>query len=261
MIKRIVMLILLTGLTLYAAEIDTSSYTYDHGAIIRFDQNRKQICLVFTGGDFAQGGSVILKTLKKHQIQGAFFFTGDFYRNPEFAKTIKELRKAGHYLGPHSDQHLLYAPWDNRDSLLVTREQFNQDLSDNFKEMARFGIDKSQASYFLPPFEWFNDTIAQWTRELGLTLINFTPGTSSNQDWTIPELTRQYITSDTIYQRILDYEEKSPTGLNGFFLLTHIGADPRRPDMFYHRLDKLIKELKNRGYSFVPLSRAIPIKP
>jgi endoglucanase len=34
----------------------------------------------------------------------------------------------GHYVGPHSDGHLLYIPWENRDTLLVTKEQFNDDL-------------------------------------------------------------------------------------------------------------------------------------
>lgn len=261
-IRKLLIFFLLLTLTSWADQkIDTSRYTYDHGAIIRFDQRSKKICMVFTGGDFACGGKMILKTLKKHKINGAFFFTGDFYRRPEFAETIHKLHKAGHYLGAHSNKHLLYAPWENRDSVLVSKEQFTQDLLDNYKEMARFGVKQSDAPYFLPPFEWFNDSITQWTNDLGLTLVNFSPGTSSNQDWTIPELARQYITTDSIYQRVMDFEQNSPNGLNGFMLLTHIGADPRRPDMFYHKLDNLIRDLKKRGYSFIPLSLAIPLHP
>jgi endoglucanase len=47
------------------------------------------------------------------------------------------------------------------------------------------------ASIFMPPFEWYNDSIAFWSRQYGLQLVNFTPGTSSNQDWTYPGLGHQ----------------------------------------------------------------------
>ena len=56
----------------------------DHGAIIRGNTNRKQIALVFTADEFADGGKIILTTLQKHNIKGSFFFTGRFYRNPAF---------------------------------------------------------------------------------------------------------------------------------------------------------------------------------
>src|SRR3546814_970846 len=69
----------------------------------------------------------------------------------------------GHYLGSHSDKHLLYCDWANRDSLLVTRAEFERDLADSYDALAAFGVNKEQARYFLPPYEWYNDTIASWT--------------------------------------------------------------------------------------------------
>ena len=33
-----------------------------------------------------------------------------------------------------------------------------------------------EAYLFLPPYEWYNQTISNWAKELGLTLINYTPG-------------------------------------------------------------------------------------
>jgi peptidoglycan/xylan/chitin deacetylase (PgdA/CDA1 family) len=123
--------------------------------------------------------------------------------------------------------------------------------------MKRFGIAKSAAPYFMPPYEWYNDSISGWAKDLGLVLINYTSGTYSNADWTHPELGKQYISSDTIYTRILRYESQSPHGLNGFLLLTHIGTDPRRTDKFYNRLDGFITELKRRGYRFAQLRETI----
>ena len=164
---------------------------------------------------------------------------------------IKQLRRDGHYFGAHSDKHLLYCDWARRDSLLVTRDDFERDLNDNYKAMKSFGIEKKDAPFFLPPFEWYNSMIASWTRDQGLQLINFSPGTRSAADYTFPEMNERYLSSEKIYQSIIDYERKDPHGLNGFILLIHIGTDPRRMDKFYDKIDELIDELRAKGYRFV----------
>jgi endoglucanase len=229
-------------------ELDRRYIISDQGAIVRMDTTRKDIFLVFTAHDFAEGFPVVFKVLLKHGIKASFFFTGDFYRNPEFLEVINTLRQDGHYLGAHSDKHLLYCTWEKRDSLLVTKEAFERDVMNNYAEMERFGIMKDEAHYFMPPYEWYNQRIADWTTGLGLKLINFTGGTSSNQDWTYPELGPTYISSDTIFQRITRYEARN--GMKGFILLSHIGTDPRRKDKFYNRLDELVTYLLMKGYSF-----------
>jgi peptidoglycan/xylan/chitin deacetylase (PgdA/CDA1 family) len=159
------------------------------------------------------------------------------------------LKKNEHYLGAHSDQHLLYCAWEKRDSLLVSKNEFTIDLQKNYAELAKFGVKKEHTRYFLPPYEWYNDTIAKWTSELGLRLINFTLGTRSTADYTWPEL-KNYRSSEEIYKSIMDFEKGRPSGLNGFILLIHIGTDPRRTDKFYHRLPELLTTLRKEGYSF-----------
>ena len=81
-------------------------------------------------------------------------------------------------------------------------------------------------------------------------LINHTPGTLSHADYTIPN-DKNYRSSDVIYKSIIDYENKSPSGLNGFILLMHIGTDPKRTDKFYNRLPQMIDWLKKKGYKMV----------
>ncbi len=233
------------------------NYKYDNGAIIRTDTTKKEIHLVFTGHEFADGLETVRNVLNKHHIKGSFFFTGDFYRNPKFKKIITQLKKDGDYLGGHSNKHLLYASWTNRDSTLVTKEEFVNDLKANYEAMKKFGIDKKDAQIFLPPFEWHNNEINNWCKEIGLTLVNFTPGSYSNADWTYPGLGKQYLSSDTIFQRILNYEKKDPNGLNGFILLTHPGTDPRRLDKFYNKLDELITLLEKKGYKFTLLNEVL----
>lgn len=225
--------------------------TDPHGAVVRMDTTTKCIYLVFTAHDFAEGFPNVREVLVTHDIQASFFFTGDFYRNIQYKGLIDTLLLEGHYLGAHSDKHLLYCDWGKRDSLLVTKDEFTADVLNNYQEMQRFGISKEDAMYYMPPYEWYNLQISEWTRDLGLILFNFSGGTSSNQDWTYPELGTAYISSDSIYHRILRYESKY--GMNGFILLTHIGTDPRRTDKFYYRFNELIEFLLTEGYSFCRL--------
>ena len=233
-------------------------FVCDHGGIVRGDISVRRMSLVFTGGSFGDGGDHIRRVLRDEGVKAGFFFTGDFYRTPEFAATIRGLVEDGHYLGPHSDRHLLYCPWDDREKTLVSREEFRADIEANFREMARFGIARRNGHLFIPPYEWYNRDIAAWSREAGLRLFNFTPGTSSNADYTTPAMPA-YLSSQAIYDRILAYEKKDPAGLNGFILLVHIGTDPERTDKFYLRLGDLIRELISRGYDLVRIDELLHI--
>ncbi len=228
-----------------------------YGGIIRGDTAAKKIALVFTGDEFGDGGNYITKVLQQQNIHASFFLTGNFYRNPKFKSIIKKLKENGNYLGSHSDKHLLYCDWEKRDSLLVTHQQFSEDLQNAYHSLRQWGIDKNNAHYFLPPYEWYNDSIAKWTQQMGLQLVNFSEGTRSNADYTYPEMGDKYVSSDTIIISILQYEQKSINGLNGFILLSHIGTDPRRTDKFYHRLPALIEELKIRGYHFLKVNELL----
>ena len=236
---------LLAAMESEASGTTKEKFKKDHGAIIRGNEDKKEIALVFTGDSFDDGSEFILETLRKEKIKASFFFTGNYYRNPAYKTGIVDLQKQQHYLGAHSDKHLLYCDWTNRDSLLVTREQFTQDLKANYAAMKDVGI-SGVARFFLPPFEWYNDSIALWAHENGVELINFSPGTISHADYTTPEM-KNYRSSEMIMKSIIDEGDD----LNGFILLLHIGTDPGRTDKFYRRLPELIHFLKEKKYQFV----------
>lgn len=224
------------------------------GGVIKGDASIKHICLVFTGHEFADGAQIINEVLERNKVKGTFFLTGDFYRI--YPKITKSLQDGGHYLGPHSDKHLLYADWQNRDSTLVSKSAFEKDLKDNYLAMKESGLKIESPHYFMPPYEWYNLEISNWAKAMGVQIVNFTPGTSSNADYTTPDM-NNYRSSETIYNNILKYEEVH--GLNGFLLLIHIGTDPKRTDKLYNRLDDLIKELCSRGYKFKRIDELIPL--
>ena len=239
------------------SQSNTNNFTTVHGAIVRTDTSKKQINLVFTGHEFADGYNTISAVLSKHGIKASFFFTGDFYRNEKYQQLIKTLIDEGHYLGAHSDKHLLYASWEDRDSTLVNKDEFNKDVRMNYKEMSKFGISKEDANIYLPPFELYNQQICDWCKEIGLILVCHSSGTNSNQDWSYPELGNKYFSTQKIIDNIFNYESNQTNGLNGFILLMHIGTDERRTDKLCNRLDELINELKRRGYIFTLLTDSI----
>ena len=232
------------------------SLSYNRGGIVRGDSTKKNISIVFTGHEFAEGGDFIASTLQQQGIKASFFFTGSFYKNAANKKVIDRLLTGRNFLGNHSDKHLLYCDWKNRDSLLVTKSEFLGDLFPLTETLGYLAKKIEQPNYkpafikyFLPPYEWYNDSISTWCKEAGIQLISYTPGTLSHADYTTTK-DKNYRSSETIYNSIVNYERAKPAGLNGFILLMHIGAGPGRTDKFYYRLPGLIRYLKQKGYQF-----------
>lgn len=213
--------------------------------IVRGNPDQRQLALVFTADEWFDGFDNILRSLEKQDVKAGFFLTGRLYRNPGAHDLIRKAWQSGHYLGPHSDMHLLYNDWVRRDSLLVTRDSMQRDLQQNLQAMKKLGIDHHR-KLFIPPYEWWNQTVAGWCLDMGWQVISFTPGTFTNADYTTPDMGTAYRSSDTLIHRLL--RKDSSEGLNGTILLIHIGTDPRRTDKLYTRLPELLTLLKGRGY-------------
>lgn len=242
-------LLALLPLLLQAA---TDGCVWHAGGIVRGDTVRKRVALVFTADSWGDGEDDICKTLKSERVKASFFFTGRFCeRHPE---TVVRLRRAHHYVGTHGYAHLLYCDFGRPDSLLVTQAQFQDDIRKGYAALAQAGIKRSKTKYFIPPYEHYNAQISRWAQQMGLQIVNFTAGSGSNADYTIPSM-KSYRDSRTILKNILDYEARH--GLNGHFLLMHFGTHPERTDKFYRLLPELIRSLKERGYKFVKVNKMV----
>jgi endoglucanase len=166
------------------------------------------------------------------------------------------LQKDGHYLGPHSDKHLLYCDWNKRDSLFVTEDSFEIDLKNNIAAMKALSVAPS-GNLFIPPYEWWNDSVANWCNKRNIQLFSFTPGTRTNADYTWPGLGKAYMSSDDIIKSVEAFHRRTATGLNGCILLIHAGTDPRRMDKLYDRLDELLTFLLKNGYAVERIDKMI----
>ena len=233
--------------------------TVREGAIIRGATDARRLALVFTGHEFAEGGPHILELLAVRRAKASFFLTGDFLANPDFAPLVERMVREGHYVGAHSDKHLLYCTWDAARRTRVSRAAFRADLEANYAKLSRFGVSRAAAPCFLPPYEHFNAEIAGWTRELGLTLVNYTPGTRSAADYTL-ERDTNFVSSQAIVDSIVRREREDPHGLNGFLLLLHLGAGPGRTDKLQARLRELLDWLGAGGYELVRVDALLGLK-
>ena len=224
------------------AEIWGQNLQDTHGAFMRSDTSTAKVYLCFTGHDFDEGFDHVIAVLRTEKIRASFFLTGDFIRS--HAVLMRSLIQDGHYIGAHSNKHLLYCDWTKRDSLLYSPEEIRKDISDNLKSLEEFGL---KPKYFMPPYEWYNKKVVEIAAEMGQTVVNFTPGTRSNADYTSPEM-KNYMSSDVIMKSI--YKYLSSKNMNGFHLLIHPGTSTKRKDKFYLHLEKLIDYLQENNYQF-----------
>lgn len=250
------LIILLLMITACNSEKEKRYIRDRFGAVTGFSETGKTLYLFFSAHDHFEGMETVLGTLEKSGVKASFFLTGECLREQAREETIRKIVDQGHYLGPHSDAHLLYVPWDvgpDRDSLLVTRDEFEKDLRRNLEALKPFVRDPENVRWFLPPYEWYNTEIVEWSVEMGLEVVNFTSGIGTNADYTTPGMPN-YRTTEEIITRLWEYEDVH--GLNGKILLIHPGVGPERPDPLYERLFEVIFLLKEKGYEFKRLKKA-----
>ena len=217
------------------------------GAVVRRNPEEKVVYLMFSADSMFQGGETVLNALKKHKAQASFFLTGNCVRMQEHKALVQRIIKEGHYVGPHSDKHLLYSPWEDRSVSLVSPDSLRRDLLRNVEALAAVGVPAAAQTWYLPPYEYYNDEAVKISENVGLKVLNLTPGSLTNSDYTDPSM-RGYRPSQQLFDHVLQMDEKGQ--LSGALLLIHPGVVDSRPDKFYDRLDELMTALKKRGYRF-----------
>ena len=234
------------------------AFQLDAGSIRRASSAKKQLALLFTADEYVDGAEQIRKTLETRNLHAAFFLTGQALASEGMRRWTRQTTAEGHYVGPHSHGHLLYAPWDNREKSLVSRARFQADLYRNLAELKELGARWGEPIYFVPPFEWHNAAHAAWAKDLGCQLINFTPGSGSHRDFA-PEDHQAYVATDELIRDVLRHEETATTGLNGHLLLFHLGA--ARKDKVYVKLGGLIDRLIAQDYEIIRVDELLARQP
>lgn len=218
-----------------------------YGTVVRRSGVGKTVYFVFTADSAFEGAPIILDALKKHNAKGSFFLTGNCLRMSEHEGVIRRIIADGHYIGGHSDRHLLYADWDTVRTNRVTSDSLIRDLRANYVELERFGITKESAPYFLPPYEWYHAENVNAIREFGVIPVNFSSRLRTSDDYTTPDMTN-YRSSQELVDQLFRYEAEHT--LDGAIILIHPGTSPLRTDKLYLHFDDILQRLTTLGYTF-----------
>jgi peptidoglycan/xylan/chitin deacetylase (PgdA/CDA1 family) len=240
------------GLTWYFAQLEGKPCPVAkdrYGSIVRVHPEQKVIYLCFTADTNFNGAETILRTLKKQKVKGNFFLTGNCLRHAPNQDVIRRIVQDGHYVGGHSDGHVLYCDWGAGRPNLMCADSIITDLKANYAELAKAGVSREDASWFLPPYEHYNDFSVGILEGMGLHVVNYTPGIGTPADYTTPDM-KSYRTAQTLIDGLWQFEKEQ--GLSGALLLIHPGIHADRPERerLYNRLDEIIRYLKRKGYTF-----------
>ena len=219
-----------------------------HGCAVRIDEQSRVIWPVFSADSAFEGAPAALDALNARGIKASFFFTGNFLRDPANGPVIRRIISEGHYVGPHSDGHLLYADWDRDRTPLVASDSLIADMRHNLEALDSFGVDTAAVKILLPPFEWIEGSqTATLQKAFGLKVINPTPGLEIYRDYTTPDMP-YYWSSRRILDQLYRFEREHT--MNGVVLIVHLGTHPMRTDKFYRHLPAVLDSLSALGYSF-----------
>ncbi|MGG2937112.1 polysaccharide deacetylase family protein [Bacillus pacificus] len=189
-------------------------------------EGKKVISLTYDAGDSADKTEEILNILKKHGIQTTMFLTGVWVEKyPELAKRIIS---DGHEVANHSYSHpdLTKLPYED------IIEELNKTTSCFEKVLGTRGI-----ALFRPPFGTWNRDVLKAVGELGI------PYTIH---WSIDTIDWKEPPSEAIVTRIMNRVKERD------IVLFHLNGKPTAV-----ATDKVITELKRKGYQIVKVSEML----
>ena len=237
-------------------QIHEPVFVYDESGIVRrVNPDEKNVYLVFTAhysendsGYFENFDGImpVLNTLKEKDVKASFFPTGVCFAQPQYEESIRRIIDEGHYLSAHSYAHLVLCE-DGK--TLVSADSLAKDFALMEAQLGRFGLEKKQYYWMIPPYETCNSELRENIEALGYKLLNPSPGPIFGFDWTTPEM-GSYRTMDQMLERLWELEETE--GLNGIILLIHAMNYPEKQDYErpYNHLGEIIDTLRARGYGF-----------
>jgi len=168
----------------------------------------------------------LLKILADEDVKATFFLCG--YWVEKYPEEVKMLHAAGHDIGNHGDNHAHGAQ--------LSKEKNKQEImSCHEKVKALLGIDMN---LFRPPYGEYNNTVIEAAEELGYYPVQWDV---DSHDWMKKGV--QYTIDRVLNNKNLQ---------NGSIVLFHNDARDTPA-----ALPTIIKGLKEKGYTLVPISELI----
>ncbi len=203
------------------------SYIGEHGGIY-LGKEEKVIYLTFDAG--YENGNVerILDTLKKHEVEGAFFILENLIvRNTAL---VKRMADEGHLVCNHTAKH--------KDLTSLTSAEIEEEIR-RLENIYREKLGGELAPFFRPPEGKFNEASMKTVQSLGYTTVFWSLAYADwdNDKQPSPEYAKKLL-NDNLH--------------DGAILLLHPTSETNA-DV----LDDLITEWKTQGYRFGSLTELV----
>lgn len=185
-----------------------------------------KIALTFDAAWGNEDTQKILEVLKKHDVHVTFFMTGGWVEN--YPDDVKAILAAGHDLGNHSENH-------KNMSQLSDAEKKEELMKVHDKVRTLTGY---EMFLFRPPYGDYDNAVVNVAKDCGYYTIQ----------WDVDSLDWKDYDVDSIIKTVTEHKHLG----NGSIILCHNGAKYTA-----QALDTLITKLKEKGYTFVPVSELI----
>ncbi|MDD2971375.1 MAG: polysaccharide deacetylase family protein [Lachnospiraceae bacterium] len=187
---------------------------------------KPEIALTFDAAWGNEDTKQIMEILKKHDVHVTFFMTGGWVDS--YPEDVKLILAEGHDLGNHSENH--------KNMSQISDEEKKQELMkvhDKVKNLTGY-----EMFLFRPPYGDYDNAVIKVAKDCGYYPIQWDCDSLDWKDYGV----------DSIINTVCNHKHLG----NGSIILCHNGAKYTA-----QALDAMITSLKEKGYTFVPLSQLI----
>lgn len=190
------------------------------------DTTENKVALSFDAAWGSEDFAKIMDILDKHNVKVTFFMTGGWVSdNPD---CVKELVQRGHDLGNHSEHH-----YDMTTISQAEQESELQSVHNKVKELTGY-----EMFLFRPPYGAYDNSVIKTAYRLNYYPIQ----------WSVDSLDWKDYGVDSIIDTVCNHKALGP----GAIILCHNGAKYTA-----QALDTMLTQLKEKGYTIVPISELI----
>lgn len=192
--------------------------------IYSVDTQEKKVSLTINCAWNADDIDRILDTLSKYQTKVTFFMVGDWV--DKYPDAVRKIADQGHEIGNHSDTH----PHVNQMTFEKNEEQIKL-CADKIEK-----ITGKRSVLYRGPYGEYNDTVIKAAENKNHKTIQ----------WSLDTLDYKGLTESQMWDRLKDKLK------SGDIILMHNGTKHTAD-----ALDKIIYNIKEKGYEIVPVSELI----
>ena len=220
-------LLVLTGVIGVKQAVPTSSTVGNRELpIYCVETDEKKIALTFDAAWGNEDTKQIMEILRKHNVKVTFFMTGGWVE--KYTDDVKMILAERHDLGNHSENHKNMSQISDSE-----KESELMKVHEKVKNLTGY-----EMSLFRPPYGDYNNAVVKTAKKCGYYTIQ----------WDVDSLDWKDYGVDSIIKTVTEHKHLG----NGSIILCHNGAKYTA-----QALDTLITTLKEKGYTFVPLSELI----